>query len=177
MIFWLVLKLEISHRIMISCRILVSLRGFLWRTSFCMVKYLNFYKSSTPCFWCSLEDGLWASAHICVLMDGSVDINWHSEKHLELRRRFENVGRGQGWRPSAWIFWRNTLSSQAVKFRREIESLPRIESTYILVGKGKLVHCLLGESMSVDWRDMVGSRGSEWVSEGVSTASCSLVIV
>jgi hypothetical protein len=29
MIFWLVLKLEISSRVIISCRILVSFRGFL----------------------------------------------------------------------------------------------------------------------------------------------------
>jgi hypothetical protein len=30
MIFWLLLKLEISYRVMISWRILVSLRGFFW---------------------------------------------------------------------------------------------------------------------------------------------------
>ncbi len=46
MIFWLVLKLEISYRVMISQMILVSLRGFLLRLIFCMVKYLNFHNSS-----------------------------------------------------------------------------------------------------------------------------------
>ncbi len=36
MIFWLVLKLEISYRvIIISRRILVSFRGFFWRLYFC----------------------------------------------------------------------------------------------------------------------------------------------
>ncbi len=36
MIFWLVLKLEISYRvIIISWRILVSFRGFFWRLYFC----------------------------------------------------------------------------------------------------------------------------------------------
>jgi hypothetical protein len=44
MIFWLVLKLEISYRaFIISRRILVSFRGFFWRLYFCMVKYLSFH--------------------------------------------------------------------------------------------------------------------------------------
>jgi hypothetical protein len=42
-LFWLVLKLEISYRVMISWRIL---RGLFWRLYFCMVKYLNFHNSS-----------------------------------------------------------------------------------------------------------------------------------
>jgi hypothetical protein len=47
MIFWLVLNLEISYRVnMISWRVLLSLRGFLWRLYFCMVKYLNFHNPS-----------------------------------------------------------------------------------------------------------------------------------
>ncbi len=47
MIFWLVLKLEISYRgVIISGRILVSLRGFFGRLYFCMVKYLSFHNSS-----------------------------------------------------------------------------------------------------------------------------------
>jgi len=46
MIFWLVLKLDISYRVIISWRILVSFRGFFWRLYFCMVKYLSFHKSS-----------------------------------------------------------------------------------------------------------------------------------
>ncbi len=46
MIFWLVLKLEISYRGMISWTILVSCRGFFWRLYLCMVKYLNFHNSS-----------------------------------------------------------------------------------------------------------------------------------
>jgi hypothetical protein len=37
-IFWLVLKLEISYRVMISWRILISCRGFFWRLYFCMMK-------------------------------------------------------------------------------------------------------------------------------------------
>ncbi len=47
MIFWLVLKLEISYRVMISWRILVSFRGFFWRLYFRMGKYLNFHNSSS----------------------------------------------------------------------------------------------------------------------------------
>jgi hypothetical protein len=46
MIFWLVLKLEISYRVIICRRILVSLRGFFGRYTFCMVKYLSFHNSS-----------------------------------------------------------------------------------------------------------------------------------
>jgi hypothetical protein len=46
MIFWLVLKLEISSRIMISWRILVSFRGLFWRLYFCMVKYFSFRNPS-----------------------------------------------------------------------------------------------------------------------------------
>jgi len=47
MIFWLVLKLEISYnRVIISWRILVFFRGFFWRLYFCMVKYLSFHNSS-----------------------------------------------------------------------------------------------------------------------------------
>jgi hypothetical protein len=46
MIFWLVFKLEISYRVIISSRILVSFRGFFGRLHFCMVKYLNFHNSS-----------------------------------------------------------------------------------------------------------------------------------
>jgi len=42
-----VLNLQISYRVnMKSWRILVSLRGFLLRLHFCMVKYLNFHNSS-----------------------------------------------------------------------------------------------------------------------------------
>jgi hypothetical protein len=43
MIFWLVLKLEINYRVMISSKILVSFREFFWRYCFCMVKYLIYY--------------------------------------------------------------------------------------------------------------------------------------
>jgi len=47
MIFWVVLKLEISYnRIIISSRILVSFRGFFEDYIFCMVKYLSFHNSS-----------------------------------------------------------------------------------------------------------------------------------
>jgi hypothetical protein len=46
MIFWLVLKLEISYKIIISSRIWFSFRGFFWRLYFCMVKYLSFHNSS-----------------------------------------------------------------------------------------------------------------------------------
>ncbi len=47
MIFWLVLKLEISYIDMISSRILVSFRGFFFEDyNFCMVKYLNFHNAS-----------------------------------------------------------------------------------------------------------------------------------
>jgi hypothetical protein len=43
-IFWLVLKLEIIYRVMISWKILVSFTTFFWRLHFCMVKYLNSQK-------------------------------------------------------------------------------------------------------------------------------------
>ncbi len=47
MIFWFVLKLEISYRIMIFWWILISFRGFFFlRLYFCMVKYLSFHNSS-----------------------------------------------------------------------------------------------------------------------------------
>jgi hypothetical protein len=46
MIFWLLLKLEIIYRVILSWRILVSFRGFFWRLYFCMVKYLHFHNSS-----------------------------------------------------------------------------------------------------------------------------------
>jgi hypothetical protein len=42
MIFWLVLKLEISYRVFIFGRILVSFRGFFEDYIFCMVKYYKF---------------------------------------------------------------------------------------------------------------------------------------
>jgi hypothetical protein len=45
-IFWLVLKLEINYRVIISRRILVSLRGFLEDYIFAMVKYLTSPNSS-----------------------------------------------------------------------------------------------------------------------------------
>jgi hypothetical protein len=45
MIFWLVLKLEIRSRVIISGRILVSFRGFFEDYNFCMVKYLSFHNS------------------------------------------------------------------------------------------------------------------------------------
>jgi hypothetical protein len=41
MIFWLVLKLEISYRVIISWRILVSFGGFFEHYIFCRVKYLS----------------------------------------------------------------------------------------------------------------------------------------
>jgi hypothetical protein len=45
--FGLCWNLEISCRVMISWRILISLRGFFWRLYFCMVKYfLSFGNSS-----------------------------------------------------------------------------------------------------------------------------------
>jgi hypothetical protein len=46
--FWLVLKLEISYRVIIPWRIWVSFRVFFfWRLYFCMVKYLSFCNSSS----------------------------------------------------------------------------------------------------------------------------------
>jgi hypothetical protein len=42
MIFWLVLKLEISESVIISCRILVSFRRLFRRLSCCMVHNLEF---------------------------------------------------------------------------------------------------------------------------------------
>jgi hypothetical protein len=44
-IFGLVLKLEVSYRVTICERILVSLRGFFEDYNFCMVKYLSFHNS------------------------------------------------------------------------------------------------------------------------------------
>ncbi len=46
MIFWLMLKLEIKYRVIISWKIFVSFRGFFGRLYFCMVKYLSFHNSS-----------------------------------------------------------------------------------------------------------------------------------
>jgi hypothetical protein len=46
MMCWLVLKLEINYRVIVSWRILVSFRGILEDYIFCMVKYLRFHKSS-----------------------------------------------------------------------------------------------------------------------------------
>ncbi len=48
MMFWLVLKLEISYRIQSYdlLKILVSFRGFFGRLYCCMVKYLNFHDSA-----------------------------------------------------------------------------------------------------------------------------------
>jgi hypothetical protein len=43
MIFWLVLKLRISYRVMISWRILIYCSEIFWRLYFYMVKYLNFH--------------------------------------------------------------------------------------------------------------------------------------
>jgi hypothetical protein len=45
--FWFVLlKLEISYRVIITWRIFISFRGgVFWRLYFCMVKYLSFYNS------------------------------------------------------------------------------------------------------------------------------------
>ncbi len=56
MIFWLVLKLEISHKVIISWRILVYSRGFFWRLYFCMVKYLSFHNSSFACSLFNVND-------------------------------------------------------------------------------------------------------------------------
>jgi hypothetical protein len=70
MIFWVVLKLDISYRVIISWRIfLFLLEDFFWRIYFHMGKYLNFQNSSfchkilfnvngkatvwhTPCYYC-----------------------------------------------------------------------------------------------------------------------------
>jgi hypothetical protein len=46
MIFWLVLKLEITYRVIITWPILVSSGGLFWRLYFCMLKYLSFHNSS-----------------------------------------------------------------------------------------------------------------------------------
>jgi hypothetical protein len=46
MIFWLVLKLEISYRVLISWRILVSFRGFFEDYVFAWWNTLNFHNSS-----------------------------------------------------------------------------------------------------------------------------------
>ncbi len=83
MIFWLLLKLEISYRVVISWRILVCFRGFLEDYIYCMVKYLSLHYSSfalryfltqmatpqctvwhTPCF---LSLGYGAVAVLCYL--------------------------------------------------------------------------------------------------------------
>ncbi len=46
MIFWLVLKLEISYRVTISWRIFGFFERIFWRLYFCMMKYLSFHNSS-----------------------------------------------------------------------------------------------------------------------------------
>jgi hypothetical protein len=46
MIFWLVLKLEISYRVVTSGMILISFRGFFEDYIFSMMKYLSFRNSS-----------------------------------------------------------------------------------------------------------------------------------
>ncbi len=48
MIFWLVLELGISYRVIIPWRILDSFRWFFEDCNFCMVKYLSFHTSSFP---------------------------------------------------------------------------------------------------------------------------------
>jgi len=46
MIFWLVLKLEISYRVIISWKYFGFFKRIFWRLYFCMVKYLSFHISS-----------------------------------------------------------------------------------------------------------------------------------
>jgi hypothetical protein len=43
MIFWLVLKLEISYRVMISWRLLVSFRGFFFKIIFLRGEIFRFW--------------------------------------------------------------------------------------------------------------------------------------
>jgi hypothetical protein len=46
MIFWLVFKLEISYKVVISWRIFGFFKGFCFKNIFCMVKYWNFHNFS-----------------------------------------------------------------------------------------------------------------------------------
>jgi hypothetical protein len=74
MVFWLVLKLEISYKVIISWRILVSLfRGIFWRLCFCMVKYLSIHNSS----FCLKIFNVNGKAHtLLVIMLSCMDNEW-----------------------------------------------------------------------------------------------------
>ncbi len=79
MIFWLVLKLEITYRVMRSWSILVSFRGFFWRLYFCMVKHLNFHNSSFALryilFNINDKPTVWHTQPLVGLMDGWTQMN------------------------------------------------------------------------------------------------------
>jgi len=81
MIFWVVLKLEINYRVIISWRILVSFRGFFGKLCFCMMKYLSFHNPSfafrckwhghvwyTPCFWWWVQNAHSSRSHAIVIL-------------------------------------------------------------------------------------------------------------
>jgi hypothetical protein len=100
MIIWLVLKLEISYRVIISWYFLLFLRMF-WRFYFCMVIYLSFHNSSfalryffyvngkatvwhTPCLFCFLVSKslavyylqkLWTFSNGCELSGEPLQLN------------------------------------------------------------------------------------------------------
>jgi hypothetical protein len=65
MIFWLMLKLEISYRVIISRRIFsFFLEDFFENYIFCMVKYLSFHDSSfsgTLLYFCVVVFGCFSS--------------------------------------------------------------------------------------------------------------------
>jgi hypothetical protein len=57
MIFWLVLKLEISYRVKISWRILVCFKGFFWRLYFCRwnIRIFIILLLFEDTLWCKLQ--------------------------------------------------------------------------------------------------------------------------
>jgi len=114
MIFWLLLKLEISYRIMISWR-MVSFRGVLWRLHFCMVKYLNFHNSTFA-----------LKIHFNVL-NGKATV-WHTPLVLEL-----------AWMPHTELIFGNRFGSSLLRhffrlFQRWDRHHPSPASTFGTVG-------------------------------------------
>jgi hypothetical protein len=101
MIFWLVLKLGISYRVIISWRILVYLRGFFEDYIFAMVKYVSFHNSffclkirfnvngkasmcHTPCFYVGIIWVILAHGHV---HSGRFPTRWTSSKPKLLNRK------------------------------------------------------------------------------------------
>jgi len=92
-IFWLVLKLEISYRVMISWRILVSfgLEEFFEDYIFCMVKCLSFHNS---CF----------CLQILFNVNGKATV-WHTPLFIYFDTPSFYVGRSEPAHYLQWFFF------------------------------------------------------------------------